>query len=143
MSAVSFIRSSSFLRRVFAADALVSAASALLMSAGSLPLSALLSLPRSLLLGAGLILLPYALLVGVLAARSRVPRVLVWGVIAANVLWAVCCIALVFESVLQPTGLGIAFVIAQALVVIAFAELEFIGLKRSAAEGDATRLAAA
>ena len=143
MSAASFIRSSTFLRRVFAADALVSGASALLMSAGSLPLSALLSLPRPLLLGAGLVLVPYALLVGLLAARSRVPRVLVWGVIAANVLWAVGCVALVFESALEPTLLGEGFLVLQALVVIAFAELDFIGLRRSAAEEDRTPYATA
>jgi hypothetical protein len=136
------IPSSSFLRRALAADALVSAASALLMSVASVPLSALLALPMPLLLGAGIVLVPCAVLVGVLAACARVPRALVWGVIAANVLWALGCAALLVERLVQPTLLGEAFVIVQAITVLVFAQLEYIGLRRSVDDAMA-RLAAA
>jgi hypothetical protein len=125
------------LRRVLAADALISGVSALAMSLAGLPLSVLLALRVPLLIGAGVLLLPYAVLVGVLAALQRVPRLLVWAVIAANVLWALGCAALLIEGAVQPTLLGVAFVVAQAVMVLVIAELQFIGLRRSQQAGAA------
>ena len=51
------------------------------------------------------------------------------AIIALNVLWVVGSAVVLFGFV-APTLLGYAFVIAQAIVVGVFAELQFIGLRR-------------
>ena len=114
---------STFLRTVLLADALVSGATGLLMLLGAGPLEPLLQIPATLLRGAGLALLPYAAFVGMLARREALPRAAVW---------AVDCVALLFSGWIAPSGLGIAFVLMQAVVVAAFAELQVLGLRRSA-----------
>jgi hypothetical protein len=47
--------------------------------------------------------------------------------------WAFDSIALLCTGWLAPTGLGIAFISAQALAVALFADLEYVGLRRSTA----------
>lgn len=126
-------QASPFLRRVLVADALASAATGLLMALGASRLEDLLGLPASLLLYAGLILLPYAAAVGMIAARQIVPRAAIWAVIVCNALWAIDSVALLASGWVQPTGLGYGFVLAQALVVALFAELQYLGIRRSAA----------
>jgi hypothetical protein len=58
-------------------------------------------------------------------------------VIAANAIWAIDSIALLFTGWVQPNLLGQAFVVAQALSVAAIAELQYIGVKRSGAVAEA------
>ena len=55
-------------------------------------------------------------------------------VIAGNAAWTIASIALLFSGAVTPNLLGEVFVAAQAIVVGAFAELQYIGLRRS---GDA------
>lgn len=119
-----------FLRRALQADAAVSAASGLLMALSADFLSGLLGLPAALLLPAGIVLLPYAALLIWLAARPVPPAGGVWFVIAANALWALDCVLVLATGWFQPTGLGIAFVAGQAVTVLLFAELQYIGLRR-------------
>jgi len=123
---------SPFLRRALAADALASGATGLLVALGAGLLERLLALPAELLLYAGVILLPYAAAVGWLASRPAVSGPAIWAVIACNAAWAADSILLLLSGWVAPSALGYAFVIAQALVVAAFAELEFMGLRRSA-----------
>ena len=124
-----------FLRRALAADAIVSGAVGLLMIAGAAPLAALLGLDRALLLGGGLVLVPFVAFVGRLAMRERPARGAVVAVIAANVLWALLCAGLWFESSTgagaPPTPLGLAFIALHIFTVLAFAVLEFVGLRRA------------
>jgi hypothetical protein len=122
-----------FLRRVLLVDAAISAGTGVLLMRMAEPLAGLLGLPSALLFEAGLSLLPFAALVIYLATRSRLPRPFVWTVIACNALWAVDSIALLFTGWVAPTGLGITFVIAQAVLVLGFAELEYVGLRRAQA----------
>ena len=124
---------SPFLRRVLLADAATSAASGLLMTLAPGALEDWLGVPAGLLRYAGLSLLPFAALVFYLATRPAPPRAAVWAVIVLNLLWAADSILLVAGGWLGPTPLGYAFVIAQALVVAAFAEAQYIGLRRSPA----------
>ena len=124
---------STFLRRALLADAAVSGATGLLMLLAAEPLADLLRLPAALLRYAGLVLLPFAAFVAWLATREgAAPRPLVWAVIATNALWAVDSVVLLLTGWIAPNGLGVAFVIAQALVVAAFAELQYLGLRRPA-----------
>ncbi|BBK41437.1 hypothetical protein STVA_14570 [Allostella vacuolata] len=114
-----------------AGDAAASGACGLLMALAADPLSGLLGLPVTLLRYAGLALLPYALFLAWLARRPVPPRGLVWAVIAANVLWAADCILVLAAGAFTPTGLGVAFVLVQAVTALAFAELQLIGLRRA------------
>ena len=65
------------------------------------------------------------------------------AVIGINLVWIVESIAILLMGWFAPTGLGIAFVLAQAAAVAIVTELEVIGFKRSAAavpSGDAAAL---
>ena len=43
------------------------------------------------------------------------------------------CVILAFSGWVTPSGLGYAFILAQVVVVVAFAELQYVGLRRSIA----------
>jgi hypothetical protein len=79
------------------------------------------------------VLLPFALLLAFLSTRARLPRAAVWAVIVANAIWAIDSIVLLFTGWVQPSLLGYLFVAGQAAFVAVIAELEYIGLRRSAA----------
>lgn len=119
------------LRFALLGDAFASGATGLLMAAASGPLSSLLGLPSTLLLWAGLSLLPWAIFVGVVGSRALVNSTAVWAIVAVNTLWFVDSIALLLGGWVQPTALGVAFVVGQAVVVLAFAEAQFVGLRRA------------
>ena len=122
---------SRFLRTVLLADAVATGATGLLMALGARALADILDLPVSLLFVAGLVLLPYAALVAYLANRERLQPSAVWALIGCNVLWGVDCAAVAFSGWVSPSALGYAFIFAQVLVVVAFAELQYVGLRRS------------
>jgi hypothetical protein len=119
-----------FLRTVLWADALASGATGLVMVAGAGLLESLLGLPGALTREAGLILVPYAALVALVAARAQISRAAVWVFIVANAAWTIGSIGLLLGG-LAPTALGYAFVIAQAAVVALLAELEYTGLRKA------------
>ena len=125
------ISSSTFLRRVLALDAVTSAAMGAVLMLAAAPLSSLLGLPVSLLTWSGLSLLPFAAFVGWLAAREMPSRAGVWAVILCNVFWSVDSFVLLASGWVEPTLLGQAFVVFQALVVALLAALEVFGLRRT------------
>jgi hypothetical protein len=125
------IHPSLFLRRTIVADAIVSGAMALLLTFDAEMLAPLLNLPEALLRETGLFLIAYAALVGWLGTRSSMPKVLVAIVIAGNAAWTLGSIALLFSGTVTPNLLGEAFVAVQAIAVGAFAELQYIGLRKS------------
>ncbi len=119
-----------FLRKVLLADALASGVMGLLLAAAAGALAPLLGLPVLLLREAGLLLLPYAALVGFCASRTAMPR---WAVVAlawVNALWTIDSIALLLSGWVTPTVLGEVFVLAQAVVVGGFAALQYGALRR-------------
>ena len=119
----------SFLRRVWWADAAVSAVVGAAMAGAAGPLGELIGLPARLLAVAGLSLLPYAAFLAWLATRSAVPRAAAWAPVLLNVVWAIDCIALaVMQAEAGPLLIG--FIAVQVVTVLAFAELEFGGLRR-------------
>jgi hypothetical protein len=125
------IRPAPFLRQALLSDAVTSAACALFMLVGSGLLEGMLGLPAVLLRAAGLVLIPYALLCGCLGLRETLHRRVVLAVVAGNVLWAAGSLLLLAGGWVSPTAAGYAFVIAQAVVVAMYAELQWIGLRRS------------
>ncbi|MCE9661612.1 MAG: hypothetical protein K8R60_24050 [Burkholderiales bacterium] len=121
-----------FLRRVWWADAVVSAVVGAAMAAAAAPLGELIGLPARLLAVAGLSLLPYAAFLAWLATRAAVPRAAAWAPVLLNVVWAIDCVVL---AAMQ-AGAGamlIGAVAVQVVTVLTFAELEFGGLRRSPA----------
>ncbi|MDT4868862.1 hypothetical protein FQZ97_1038510 [compost metagenome] len=130
---MSLVHVSPLLCRALQADALVSGAAGLLMLLANEPLSTLLGLPQALLLGAGLVMLPWCAALLWSARRDFLPRPAVWVVIAVNAAWVLDSLLLLVSGWVQPTPLGLAYVIAQALAVVVFAELQFFGLRRSPA----------
>jgi hypothetical protein len=122
-----------FLRNIFAADAAVSGAAAVLMIVGAPYLSTLLGLPSGLLFWAGVALVLFvALLLGMLR-RQSVPRLILIDIIGINALWVAASFGLLFSGLITPNVLGIAFVAAQALTVALLAELQFVGMRRASA----------
>lgn len=132
---MSSIRSSRFLRNALSLDAAACAATGLLLALGANALAGPLGFPASFLIGAGLVLLPCAALLAFFASRETLPRLAVYAVIGVNILWVADSILILLAGWFAPTGLGIAFVLAQAAAVAAITELEVIGLRRSAAVG--------
>jgi uncharacterized protein YjeT (DUF2065 family) len=125
------IHPSQLLRRALLADAIFSGIAAVLLTLDATALAPLLELPEALLRETGLFLIAYTALVGWLAARARVPKALVVLVIAGNAAWTIGSIALLFSGAVTPNLLGEAFVVAQAIATGVFAELQYIGLRRS------------
>lgn len=120
---------SRLLRFALLADAVATTLTGLLMFAGSGVLEVWLGLPAPLLRYSGLVLLPYAAIVAYLGTRVQAARWAVWTVIACNAAWAFDSVLLTVSGWIQPTMLGNGFVILQALIVAAFAEFQYRGLR--------------
>lgn len=121
-----------FLSRALLADAIFSGVSAAGLTLDAGLLAPFLHLPEALLRETGLFLIAYAALVGWLGTRSSVPRVLVLMVVAGNAAWTLASIALLFSGAVSPNLLGEIVVVAQAIATGVFAELQYVGLRRSA-----------
>jgi hypothetical protein len=125
------INPSVLLRRALQADAVVSGAMAILLTSGAGVLAPELDLPEALLRETGLFLMVYAALVGWLSSRAAMAKPLVWAAIAGNALWTIGSIMLLVDGPVAPNLLGEALVALQALAVGVFAELQYVGLRRS------------
>ncbi|HKP60271.1 MAG TPA: hypothetical protein VJV78_26280 [Polyangiales bacterium] len=120
-----------FLRNVLRLDALTCLISGAASLALGPALAGPLGLPAGLLQGSGAVLLVVAAFIAFAAKNTPQLRWPVWGVVIGNALWVVESILLLIGGNVQPTALGTAYVIAQAVVVAVLAELEFTGLRRS------------
>ena len=129
---MSTVRVSTLLRFGLLIDAAISGAVGALMLAATGLLHNITALPEPLLRYVGLLFIPYVLVVGWLGFREALPRGIVWTVIACNVGWAIGSVWLLTSGSIAPSTFGVAFVIVQAVAVVVFAELQFMGLRRSA-----------
>ena len=86
---------------------------------------------ETLLRIAGLVLLPYAAFIGWLGLRETIGKPVAWAVVLGNALWVLDSILLLASGWVSPTSAGYAFVIAQGLVVLMYAEFQVVGLRRS------------
>lgn len=123
---------SPLLRRALLADAVVSGAVAALQLLATDALASLLGLPAALLTATGLFLVAYTGLLAWLASRRRMPAWLVATIVVGNVGWAAGGVALLAAGSSATTALGAGFVVLQVVAVLAFAALEYVGLRRSA-----------
>jgi len=122
---------SPLLKSALVADAVVTGAAAVLQLAAASWLSELLALPRTLLVESGTFLVAYTLLLIVLARSTSVSSVIIAAIVLGNIAWGAGCIGLLITDALSPSGLGVAFVIMQAVAVLVFATLEYLGVKIS------------
>ena len=124
---------STLLRRVLTTDTAFSGLSMLVLVLAAGPLAGPLGLPESFLRVLGLVLVPFVAFIAWVALRRPLVVGAVWVLIVGNALWVLASIALLASGWLSPSGLGIAFIVGQAVIVGLFAELQFIGLRRSTA----------
>ena len=112
------------LRLALRLDAVVTAANgaAYLVLAG--PLEDLLGLEAALLRPVGALLLVFSAAVWLVAGQRPIPRAPVLAVVAANGLWVAGSLALAAFAWGSPETAGTVWVVLQALVVAAFAELQ-------------------
>jgi len=94
-------------------------------------LATFLNLPEALLRESGLFLIAYSAFVGWLGTRQTVLKALVWLVITGNAAWTLGSIALLFSGSVSPNLTGMIVVVAQAIATGVFAELQYIGLRKS------------
>lgn len=125
------IEASTFLRRALLADAVFSGIAALGFTFGAGAFARLFNLPETLLLETGLFLIAYGALVGWLASRASVPKLLVLLVVVGNAAWTVGSIALLLSGAVSPNLAGQLMVVAQAVATGVFAELQYVGLRKS------------
>ena len=122
---------STFLSRALLADAVFSGLSAIGLTLGAGLFAGLFNLPEVFLRETGLFLIAYAALVGWLGTRQAVAKPLVLLVIIGNAAWTLASIALLFSGAVSPNVLGTITVVAQAIATGVFAELQYIGLRKS------------
>lgn len=125
---------STLLRTVIALDAAACGAMGAAFAFDAGWLAGPLGLSPGLMQPVGLFLLPYAGLLAWLATRPALPRAVAWALVAFNGLWAAESLALVVLGWAQPTSLGLAVVVAQAVAALIVAELQFLALRRASRE---------
>jgi hypothetical protein len=118
-----------FLQRLLRADAFATGATAALLLAGADALAPVLNLPPELQRVAGLICVPFVAWIALLSRRGEVRRGVMATVVAINFAWVAASLWVAFGGTWQPNAAGIAFVLAQALAVLGFAEFGWMGLR--------------
>ncbi len=119
------------LRVTLLGDAGASGATAALLVAGAGLLEPLLGLPVALMREAGMLLVPYVILVVFVASRASAAVTAVNAIIAINAGWTAASLLLLASDWVNPSMLGIAFVLAQALAVGAFAVIQYACLRQA------------
>jgi hypothetical protein len=118
-----------FLPRLLRVDAIATGATAVLLLAGADLLAPVLNLPPELQRIAGLICVPFVAWIALLSRRVEVPRGAMAAVVAINFAWVAASLWVAFGGTWQPSAAGIAFVVAQALAVLGFAEFGWMALR--------------
>ncbi|PSJ38296.1 hypothetical protein [Allosphingosinicella deserti] len=121
-----------FLKRILLLDAASCLGMGALLAIVAGPLTGLFGIDLAILRGAGLLLLPIGLFIGWTALRPVLRPLPIWLVIAGNLLWTAESFVLIASNA-GITGLGQAFVAAQALMVAALTLLETAGVLKIAA----------
>jgi hypothetical protein len=116
--------------RLLLLDAVVCAVFGIGLVVAAGPLADLFDLPMPLLRLVGVGLLPWAAFLLLAGIRPVVSRAYAWTVIGANWGWAAASILLLFSGRVEPSAVGIVFVVVQAAFVALLADAQFLALRR-------------
>lgn len=94
-------------------------------------LDSLLGLPVAFLAGIGAFLVVYALFVAWVGSARAPRRTAVWTVVVSNLAWFALSAVTAAAGWLDPTGLGTAMIVFQAVAVLGFADLQLYGLRKA------------
>jgi len=118
------------LRWTLLGDAVAVGSTGLIMFAAAGRLSDWLDLPAGLLRWPGLFLIFYAATVGWYAARPVYARRAIQLLIAVNLAWAIGCLVILVSGEVDSNGLGVAFILLNAVACLIVATLEVANLPR-------------
>ena len=118
------------LRQAVLLDAIITGIGGVLVALGAGFLADWLGIAAAELRLMGLVLVPYAAYAALVGTRSVINRKAVWSLIVINTIWAVDSIVVLLAGWITPTGLGIGYVLLQALIVFGFAVLQYAGLRQ-------------
>jgi hypothetical protein len=124
------------LARILTLDAATCAAMGLLLLLAAGPIAGITTLPATLLIWAGALLIPIAVYMAVVARIGTGSTLAVWLVILGNLGWVGASLALF--GIIAPNGLGTLLILAQALVVGLLAWLEYRAWRGTSARDRAT-----
>ena len=113
------------LNTILTLDAATCAVMGLLLVFAVDAVSALTQISAPLLLWAGLLLLPIACFMALVARASQAPAWAVTFIVLGNLLWVIASLALPLSGTITPNGFGWIFLLAQAGVVALFTWLEW------------------
>lgn len=119
------------LRNALGLDAIVTGANGFAYLAAGSVLDDVLGVPAGVLRAIGVFLLAYAVAVWAIRTPRSISRTLTFGVVAANAGWAIASILTAVIGWHSPTLAGTIWIVAQAVVVAGFAELQLTGLRRT------------
>ncbi|GAA0948520.1 hypothetical protein [Actinocorallia libanotica] len=122
---------STLLRRVLWLDGVSTAAVGVLLLAAARTFEDLLGLPVAWGVPLGVGLLGWALAVVLIVDNADISPRHVAVVIGGNALSAAGLVALALTDLVPLTGLGVGFMLLMAVIVAAYAELQFTGLRRA------------
>jgi hypothetical protein len=121
------------LRLMLRVDAAASGAMGLGTVVAASTLDGVLGVPAGWLVTLGVVLLAWAGGLAWLSTRERIAAGPAWTVVVLNLVWVVDSVVALLAGWFTFTDIGIALVIAQAVAVAAFAELQYVGLRRARA----------
>lgn len=98
------------------------------------PLGAALGLDRVHMIALAGFMLVWAALTGWMAAQAQLPAWSVWMTVCLNLAWAPASLLLPALGLFKPSPIGWTVLVAEALAVLVFAELQWLGLRHSARE---------
>ncbi|MFI6082909.1 hypothetical protein ACIBBB_18345 [Streptomyces sp. NPDC051217] len=98
---------------------------------GCAALDSALGLPAAFLAGTGAFLVLYALFVARVSTARAPHRTAVRLVIGSNLAWFALGVLTAAAGWLDPTGLGTALIVVQAVAVLGFADLQLYALRRA------------
>jgi hypothetical protein len=117
-------------RLAFRLDATASGTMGAAFVVGASALDDILGIPAGWLAGLGGFLVAFAASLLWIAARTRIPTKPAWTVVLGNVAWALASVAAIAAGWFPFTAAGAAIVVAQAIAVAAFIDLQYLGLRR-------------
>ena len=122
---------SNLLRLGLRLDAVLSLGAAALALAFSAPLVRELGVSVAAVYPIAGFMLTWTALTFWMSRSARLPTWLVWVVLLVNIDWALISFALMTTDWIAPSALGYALLSLQALTVLGFAAMQWLGLQRS------------